>query len=645
MTPREALERSQTILTSAGIDYGDLKVANFIQYAHLVADVVKETWSRKRCEETPWLNEWAGTWRRMHDQFDSMVAADPMLLYLPKHSIAEAFHGSQAYVRYFMAGNRTSKTQSGYADDYFVSTGQHRWRQYPDPPSGVGIIAGLPFTRYASKVFEAKFLEGEEDNPLSPMFPQNGKWLYHYDARTFTITLSCPRCAQAGTPRDCSHPKSKITLFSVEQGHEVIEAFTLRQLHIDEHVPLEFFHAGKQRVASAEGGSIIITGTPLYGTDAWEKKLLQDRFEGPKAGNLKDPLNPEALPYVSMHQISQFDAGIVPHDVIRANMQDMDEFEIESRIYGRPAPLARDPVFDRHRLAALRKRILNPRRGFCEIARAPLGQPGQKEHAIVNIYELEASTDLEFIEDLHGPLRVWKAPVKGATYLAACDTASGLSPGGKGRDPDASCCSILRVHPAPTGVALEMVAQFHNWINPSDYAVEIAKLGYWYNLATVAVELTGGLGRAVVLELKNRLFYPMLFRDTQKPEYANFGLDARFGLETNVSTKPQMIAALQKMIKENRILIPCADTIREMVAFGQVKVTKDGNPLVVPKFQGMGEKDDRVITLALGAYLVLTSLLIAELAKFTESAPQQTAEDAAEWATMDDEMDSNQVSN
>jgi hypothetical protein len=111
------------------------------------------------------------------------------------------------------------------------------------------------------------------------------------------------------------------------------------------------------------------------------------------------------------------------------------------------------------------------------------------------------------------------------------------------------------------------------------------------------VELTGGLGRAVVLKLKE-LSYWNIFRDMKEPEIALGGPDARFGIETSSTSKPMMVGALQQFIRDNAIIIPDEETIGEMVAFEQER-SPNG---MTTRYRGAGgAPDDRVMSLAIGA--------------------------------------------
>lgn len=588
MQAPEALSRARELLTLAGVKNVP-DVRNFLHYSEIVADAAKAL-PRTMKEARPWLKDWALAWRRLHDTFDKLVEADPMMLYEPANRVAREFHSSDAYIRYFRAGNRTSKSQSGYAEHYFVTTGQHRWRSFTDPPNMTFII-GVNFSQYKGAVFEPKFLTGEQGNPLSPMFPIGGKWFNHYDEREKVITIACKECAELGKAGGCRHTKSRIRLFSDEGGWEVLQGAAYMLGHFDEHIREEFFSEALQRFKTVAGSCLIVTGTPLHGHEAWEHRRLTAKFLEGRPANTLDPDNPDSQTFVSMHEIDQFEAGLTPYEKIKADMGMLDEFEIESRIYGRPAPLAKNPVFDRKVLATMRDKVKEPIRGNL-VLDGPLVQA--KPESVVTFHDTGS-----------GNLRVWETPQVGAVYIASVDTASGLA----GRD--ASCCCILKATQVGLTMRLDMVAQYHGWINPHDYADEVMKLSIWYNSALAVVELTGGLGTAVVLRLREHAYWN-LYRESRDHAAVEYSLDSRIGVETSKASKPFMIAALQSFIKDHRISVPCKATIGELVAYEQEIMGSGGASLQQPRYRGAGgSHDDRVMALAIAAAVAIANPQLA----------------------------------
>lgn len=600
MTEMEALENAKKILSRARVPENEIpRVHDFLDYGQVVSGAARELTAKQR-EKLPFdFKDWALTFRRVYDKWDSVIAADPMVAYEPANPTSLAFHSSPAYIRYFRAGNRTSKTQSGYAEHYLVTTGQHRWRGFATPPASTFIVAGLPFTSYADGVFSRKFLIGEDRNPLSPMFPETGKWFYHYDSRTYTITLACPACANEGKGQSCKHAKSTIKLFSNENSWEVLQGAAYTLGHFDEHVDEAFFDEARQRTKTTNG-CIIVTGTPLHGFEAWEHRRLTSLFmDGPPA-NLVNPADAQSRSIVSLHQCSMYEGGLVPKEQIDMDAQLMDEFERDARIYGNPAPLAENPVFPRAMTSRMAANCVAPTRGSLNVS------------PTFDLTKLQDSKDVEVWTDLMGPLRIWKPPEDGEIYLVCVDTASGLSDrvdsGKVKKDGDASCASVLRVFPHGLGIGLEMVAQWHGWITPYDYATEVFKLAVKYNGALTVIELTGGLGLAVMQRIKNDFFYWNLYREPSDLASVKFRLDARLGVDTSATTKPFMVACLKQFIKEGRISIYDTATIGELNSFEQVTVGAGGAVLQQPKYMGAGgAKDDRVMSLAIGCAVAISS--------------------------------------
>lgn len=589
-----ALKAARKILRVRGLD-DTATYDNFLDFAGLVSDVARDLTPKEKSQLGFDLKEWAENFRRMYDNFDKLVQSDPMMLYRPANQAAFEFHSSPAYIRYFRAGNRTSKTQSGYAEHYLIATGQHKWRKFSQPPSSTFIVAGLPFTTYAPGVFERKFLTGEDANPLSPMFPVGGKWFYHYDERQHTITLACPTCAQEGKAGTCPHPKSTIKLFSNENGWEVLQGAAYLMGHFDEHVDESFFAEARQRTKTVPGGCLIVTGTPLHGYEAWEHRLLTRVWEAGSPENRMDPDDVQSPPLVSLHQVDQYTAGLVPHSVIKMEQALMDEFEIDSRIYGRPAPLAKNPVFDRKILQQLRANARNPLRGALSL---------EVEKPFIAV---TPDDKIVFRTDLEGEVRVWEKPDPDGVYICSVDTAAGLQDRTKDKTGDASCATVLKLGQSGLGITLEMVAQYHGWRTPYEYADLLFLLGTYYNSALMVIELTGGLGIAVMQRLRNDHVYWNLYREASDATHVEMRLDGRLGIDTNASTKPFMIASLKQFIKEGRIKIPCTATISELTAFEQENTGRGGVALSSPRFRGAGgAHDDRVMSLAIGTSTALT---------------------------------------
>ena len=620
MTTQEALNIAGKLMGIAGLEIPPaLQPKDFREYAMLVADIVRSHLTPRQRANMPYLKEWADVWKQMYDEYEAMLRWDPMQFYRPQHKISKRFHESMAFIRYYMAGNGTSKTTTANADIWSCVTGQQLGGTahllYPRPPSAVGMVS-VGFTTYKSSTFLPKFLLGENGNILSPMFPEDGKWFHSFDKKENKIWIACPQCAEEKKAKSCWHTKSSIKLFSDEGGWEGFQSASFRLVELDEHVDEGFFLEAQQRVSRVPGGRIMITGTPLFGPEAWEIKRLLKVYEGDPALNRQEDKEDAALK-VEVFKVNQYEAGILSHSQIDMLKQGMDEYEIKARVYGEPMPRAKNPVFNRQRLSDLSKGCTTPTYGHLTSAIF------EAENRPFTLEELAQSSDLTFtqVESPHEPqmftgLRVWEPPQEDCQYIIPADSAAGLS----AVTHDASCAQVLKLEDKGDGfIHMEQVAQFYGWLNPIEYGDELKKLGYWYNTALIIPEYTG-IGRALLLRLSKQLLYPNLFQDARQPEYATEMDSPQYGVDTNQATKPLMVASLQEALNKGRLILKDEPTIRELLAFQQER----SGQMVQTRYRGAdGSRDDRVMALAFGTYAALSQ---AEVFAFVQEGLRRTQE-------------------
>ncbi|MCW4026955.1 MAG: hypothetical protein NWE76_05690, partial [Candidatus Bathyarchaeota archaeon] len=160
-------------------------------------------------------------------------------------------------------------------------------------------------------------------------------------------------------------------------------------------------------------------------------------------------------------------------------------------------------------------------------------------------------------------------------------------------------------------------------------------LGKWYNDALVVIELTGGYGEAVMLRMRQDLHYWNLFLDESSHAQADPHMSGRFGVETNQRTKPYMVSALQRFVKDRMIDIPCRGTLSEMIAFEQERTEKN---LITPRYRGTGgEADDRVMSLVIAAG-VLAQPQVVDYIQQSSQTPATEHVDAV-WAEVHKELE------
>ncbi len=560
------------------------KAANFLDYADLVRDILLN--EKVSLPSNVNAQEFANDFRKLRDTFEDEVRRDPMAIYLPAHEVALEFHKSTAFVRYFRGGNRISKTESAAADNYWIVTGQHPHRKTPLLPCSVFIV-GVNFSKYGQSVFEKKYVYGEEGNPLSPVFPEDGKWFNKYDNKKHILYISCPECAHTGKNLSCRHLRSTITLFSDQEGPTVLAGGQYAQGQFDEHIDEEFFTEAAQRLLTVPEGNLMITHTPLEGKGAWEHQRLTRRFE--KGG--KQNLIPQTSRlFISLHTIDQYSAGLSDPNKLKALEESYSPAEREARVYGRPAAFSSTGVFDSWEMSNMYDEVETP-----ELGELLVKETKKKDQSTV----LEEATEdllLGFSSVQDGDLRVWKAPEPFGQYIIGADVSQGLTTG------DYSCAQVLKMMRQGYDIAFEQVAMFHGHINSLLYGEELMKLAIWYNSAILVPERRGP-GDATIQRLKS-LGYWNLFRDASDPAQATMTPDSMFGLDTNVKTKGIMISMLQNCVKDKRtgkrtLLLKDFNTLEELGHFGQEK-TDSG---LSYRFRGEGGMhDDTVMALSLGVY-------------------------------------------
>jgi len=93
-------------------------------------------------------------------------------------------------------------------------------------------------------------------------------------------------------------------------------------------------------------------------------------------------------------------------------------------------------------------------------------------------------------------------------------------------------------------------------------------------------------------------------------------------VETNARTKPYMVAALQKLLKDRVIDIPCRSTLREMLSFEQEHTEKNING---PRYRGVGgARDDRVMSLVIAASVIAQPAVVDMVMESAKMAANST---------------------
>jgi len=190
-----------------------------------------------------------------------------------------------------------------------------------------------------------------------------------------------------------------------------------------------------------------------------------------------------------------------------------------------------------------------------------------------------------FEEGQKGLIEVYNFPDDAHKYVIGADISEGIGN-------DRSSASTVNLETLTEDVVINT-----SKLDPSQFAIELWKLGHWCNKALIAVE-GNGPGLACIIPLRNgqgnyksyrNLYYKEILDEQSKK------LTKKFGWQTNAKSKPLMIDKLAELIREQLIGIPSEDTLRELSTF---VIHEDGKMGAVE-----GTNDDRVVSLAIACMM------------------------------------------
>ena len=161
------------------------------------------------------------------------------------------------------------------------------------------------------------------------------------------------------------------------------------------------------------------------------------------------------------------------------------------------------------------------------------------------------------------PFKVWHKPFANGRYIVAADVARG----------DGADFSTIQVLDA---MNLKQVAEYKGKVSPDQFAGIINAIAIEYNMAYVAIECNS-FGLVTSLRLKNDLSYPVdkifhsksavqLFNKAWKDGNADKN-DTIPGWQTSTKTRPMIISALQKYMREGEIEINSIALLDEFQTF------------------------------------------------------------------------------
>ena len=186
-------------------------------------------------------------------------------------------------------------------------------------------------------------------------------------------------------------------------------------------------------------------------------------------------------------------------------------------------------------------------------------------------------SNISWVEDPDGPLKIYKEPGAGRPYVIGGDTAG-----------DGSDWFIGQVLDNITG---EQVAVLRHQYDEDTYSRQMYCLGKYYNDALEAPEANYS---TYPVKLLNLMGYKNLYVREVEDDYEG-KLRHAFGFRTDRLTRPVIISELIRIVRDNMHLINDEDTLLEMLTFVR-------NDKLRPEAEE-GAHDDCILALAIAFYV------------------------------------------
>jgi hypothetical protein len=202
-----------------------------------------------------------------------------------------------------------------------------------------------------------------------------------------------------------------------------------------------------------------------------------------------------------------------------------------------------------------------------ELTSNPIGERGN--------LKFNEDRKVVFVPDHNGYVTIYEQPKKDYPYAIGADVAEGTING------DYDAAHVL------DNITLNQVAVFHGKTDVDLYAIELDKLGRFYNNAVLAPEVNFNPGIVINLE---KMGYPKQYM-RQSIDKITKDIQMKFGFKTDRTTRPVIISDLVELVREHIHLINDVATLREMIVF--IK-----NDQGRPEAQ-QGKHDDLIMALAI----------------------------------------------
>lgn len=156
-------------------------------------------------------------------------------------------------------------------------------------------------------------------------------------------------------------------------------------------------------------------------------------------------------------------------------------------------------------------------------------------------------------------LKIWEQPDIDAKYVIGGDVAEGKEIAANGKEGDYSVLTVIRRD------TNRIVARYRAHIDSDQFGDVAARLGWYYNEATVAIEVNN-MGIATIQKLRDRLYRRLYMREKGFDELFEEPT-AKMGWRTDKSSKYIMITELAKYIRDGVIIDTDIVAIREYMTY------------------------------------------------------------------------------
>lgn len=209
-------------------------------------------------------------------------------------------------------------------------------------------------------------------------------------------------------------------------------------------------------------------------------------------------------------------------------------------------------VFDPYRVSALIRHteMFDPKQTSPDNPGPEYGifEPGETEEIETMLGTVRVPTSAVWVPREEGeirnqPWRLWlPKKLEGREFIAGVDVS-----GGKMESTDKPDYQAMQVIDHETR---EQVAEYQSRVEPDEFAIQVLLAALFFNQAWVAVERTGGYGLPVINKLFKAFQYPYLYRAKMVGSTSQKTMD-KLGWDTNLRTKPLLIAGLQARLRED----------------------------------------------------------------------------------------------